>query len=175
MSGVNNNGINNAEAGELRMKNSLRWLLLSFALIVIDQISKLWAEATLSDGSTFDILPVLDFELAYNPGAAFSFLANAGGWRRVFFSAIAIGVSVYLTHAISKAKVSEKQLVIAYAFIISGAIGNLIDRIRIDKVVDFIHVFYQSWHFPYFNVADMAISVGAILLIMEAFNWRLIR
>ena len=175
MNSVSKNMTNEIEHDEPKMQKSLLWLLLSLLLIVIDQISKFWAEARLKDGSTFDIFPVLNFELAYNTGAAFSFLANAGGWQKFFFSAIAIGVSVYLTYAISKAKVSEKQLVIAYSLVIAGAIGNLIDRIRIEKVVDFIHVFYQNWHFPYFNVADMAISIGAILLIMEAFNWKIIR
>ena len=157
------------------MQKSLSWLLLSLVVIVIDQVTKFWAVANLSDGSTIDILPMLDFSLAYNTGAAFSFLANAGGWQKLFFSGIAIAVSAYLIFAISRAKTSEKQLVIAYALVIGGAIGNLIDRIRIDKVVDFIHVFYQSWHFPYFNVADASITIGAILLIMETFNWKIIR
>ncbi len=157
------------------MQKSLRWLLLSLVIVIVDQVTKFWAVAALNDGSTIDILPVLDFGLAYNKGAAFSFLADAGGWQKIFFSVIAIAVSAYLTFAISRAKVSEKQLVVAYALVIAGAIGNVIDRIRIDKVVDFIHVFYQNWHFPYFNVADMSITMGAILLIMEAFNWKVIR
>ncbi len=157
------------------MQKSLSWLLLSFVIIIFDQVTKFWAVANLSDGSSIAILPVLDFSLAYNKGAAFSFLANAGGWQKLFFSGIAIAVSAYLIFAISRAKVSEKQLVIAYALVIAGAIGNLIDRIRIDKVVDFIHVFYQGWHFPYFNIADVSITIGAILLIMETFNWKIIR
>ena len=157
------------------MQKSLSWLLLSFVIIIFDQVTKFWAVANLSDGSSIGILPVLDFSLAYNKGAAFSFLANAGGWQKLFFSGIAIAVSVYLIFAISRAKASEKQLVIAYALVIAGAIGNLIDRIRIDKVVDFIHVFYQGWHFPYFNIADVSITIGAILLIMETFNWKIIR
>ena len=165
----------NVQIEEPLMQKSLKWLWLSLVIIVLDQVTKLWAVAALSNGSTIDILPVLDFGLAYNKGAAFSFLANAGGWQKIFFSVIAIAVSGYLTFAISHAKVSEKQLVVAYALVIAGAIGNLIDRIRIDKVVDFIHVFYQNWHFPYFNVADMSITIGAILLIMEAFNWKMIR
>lgn len=163
------------QAEEPFMQKPLKWLLLSLVVMIFDQVTKFWAVAALSDGSTFDILPVLDFGLAYNTGAAFSFLANAGGWQKFFFSAIAIAVSLYLTFVISRAKVSEKQLVVAYALVIAGAVGNLVDRIRIDKVVDFIHVFYQSWHFPYFNIADISITIGAILLIMEAFNWKIIR
>ena len=157
------------------MRKPLSWLLLSIVIIIVDQVTKLWAEARLSDGSIIDILPVLNFALAYNTGAAFSFLADAGGWQKFFFSGVAIVVSIYLTYAISQAKASEKQLVIAYSLVIAGALGNLIDRIRIEKVVDFIHVFYQSWHFPYFNVADMAITIGAILMIMDAFNLKFIR
>ena len=165
----------NEKIEDAPMQKPLIWLLLSILIIVIDQVTKLWAEAHLSDGSIVDILPVLNFSLVYNTGAAFSFLANAGGWQKFFFSGIAIVVSVYLTYAISKAKVSEKQLVIAYSLVIAGALGNMIDRVRIEKVVDFIHVFYQSWHFPYFNVADMAITIGAILMIMDAFNLKIIR
>ena len=157
------------------MRKPLIWLFLSFLIISVDQATKLWAETRLSDGSVIDVLPVLNFALAYNTGAAFSFLADAGGWQKFFFSGVAIVVSVYLTYAISQAKVSEKLLVVAYSLVIAGALGNLIDRIRIEKVVDFIHVFYQSWHFPYFNVADMAITVGAILMIMDAFNLKIIR
>ena len=157
------------------MRKPLIWLFLSFLIISVDQATKLWAETRLSDGSVIDVLPVLNFALAYNTGAAFSFLADAGGWQKFFFSGVAIVVSVYLTYAISQAKVSEKQLVVAYSLVIAGALGNLIDRIRIEKVVDFIHVFYQSWHFPYFNVADMAITIGAILMIMDAFNLKIIR
>ena len=157
------------------MRKPLIWLFLSFLIISVDQATKLWAETRLSDGSVIDVLPVLNFALAYNTGAAFSFLADAGGWQKFFFSGVAIVVSVYLTYAISQAKVSEKQLVVAYSLVIAGALGNLIDRIRIEKVVDFIHVFYQSWHFPYFNVADMSITVGAILMIMDAFNLKIIR
>lgn len=160
---------------ELAMKKPLLWLILSMLIIGIDQITKFWAEANLVGGLTVDVLPILDFALAYNTGAAFSFLANAGGWQKFFFIGVAVAVSVYLSYSISQAKVSERQLVVAYALIIAGALGNVFDRIRIGKVVDFIHVFYQNWHFPYFNVADMAITIGAILMIMEVFNWKIIR
>ena len=167
--------LNSLDEKQAPMQKPLLWLLLSIVIIVIDQQTKFWAVSRLSDGSTVDILPFLDFGLAYNTGAAFGFLADAGGWQKTFFSAVAIAVSAYLIFCIKNAKVSEKQLVIAYSLVIAGAIGNLIDRIRIEKVVDFIHVFYQNWHFPYFNIADMSITIGAILMIMDAFNIRLIR
>ena len=101
------------------MRKPLIWLFLSFLIISVDQATKLWAETRLSDGSVIDVLPVLNFALAYNTGAAFSFLADAGGWQKFFFSGVAIVVSVYLTYAISQAKVSEKQLVVAYSLAVS--------------------------------------------------------
>ena len=160
---------------ELKMHQRLRWLLLSLVLIVIDQITKLWAVKDLSDGSKVDILPIFDFSLVYNTGAAFGFLNDAGGWQKIFFATVATGVSLFLIWAIKNAKASERQLVVAYACIIGGAIVNSIDRIRIEKVVDFIHVFYQNWHFPHFNIADIAIFIGACFLILDAFNCRLIK
>jgi len=160
---------------DLKMRQPLRWLLLSIVLIIADQITKLWAVRDLSDGSKFDILPMLDFSLVYNTGAAFGFLNDAGGWQKIFFATVAVVVSLFLTWGIKTAKRSERQLVIAYACIIGGAIGNLIDRIRIEKVVDFIHVFYQNWHFPHFNIADIAIFIGACFLILDALNWKLIK
>lgn len=160
---------------ELKMRRPLKWLLLSAILIIVDQITKLWAVKELGYGVNIELLPMLDFSLVYNTGAAFGFLNDAGGWQKIFFATIAILVSIFLTWSIKNAKRSERQLVVAYACIIGGAIGNLIDRIRIDKVVDFIHVFYQNWHFPHFNVADIAICIGAFLLILDALNWKMIK
>ena len=160
---------------DLKTHQPLRWLLLSVVLIVIDQATKFWAVKDLSGGVTIDILPIFDFSLVYNTGAAFGFLNDAGGWQKIFFATIAIIVSLFLIWSIKTAKPSERQLIVAYACIIGGAIGNLIDRIRIEKVVDFIHVFYQNWHFPHFNIADIAIFIGACFLILDAFNLRLIK
>ena len=160
---------------DLKMRKPLRWLLLSIVLIVADQITKLWAVRELSRGEKIDLLPVLDFSLVYNTGAAFGFLNDAGGWQKFFFAGAAIGVSLFLIWGIKNAKHFERQLVVAYACIIGGALGNLIDRIRIEKVVDFIHVFYQQWHFPHFNIADIAIFIGACFLILDAVNWKLIK
>lgn len=157
------------------MTKPLRWLMLSFLVIALDQISKLWAVANLSNGETIKLLPILDFSLTFNTGAAFGFLSQAGGWQKLFFIAIALFVSIALIWAMKTAKTDEKQVVIAYALIIGGAIGNLIDRVRIEKVVDFIHFYYQNWHFPYFNIADIAITIGAILMIMDAFKLKIFR
>lgn len=153
----------------------LRWLWLSVVVIVLDQVTKLWALAALGDGQVIPLLPVFDFSLVYNTGAAFGFLANAGGWQKVFFvvvAAVVVGILLYWTKT---ATTDQRQQVVAYAFIIGGAIGNVIDRVRLDKVVDFIHVFYQHWHFPHFNIADIAITIGAALVIMDACKIRVIR
>lgn len=160
---------------DAKMQQPLRWLILSVVLIILDQVTKFWAVKELSDGSKIDILSIFDFSLVYNTGAAFGFLNDAGGWQKIFFATVATGVSVFLIWAIKNAKSSERQLVIAYACIIGGAIGNLIDRLRIEKVVDFIHFFYQNWHFPHFNIADIAIFIGACFLILDAFHCRLIK
>ena len=136
---------------------SLRWLVLSALIIGLDLLSKWFAEANLE---MYQQVPVIDglfsFTLAYNPGAAFSFLANAGGWQRWFFVAIAVGVS--------------GMLIVWLALILGGALGNLYDRIVHGHVVDFILVHWQqSWFFPAFNIADSAITVGAALLILDMF------
>ena len=148
-----------------------RWLVLSVFTLILDQIGKYWAEHVLGWSNKIDILPVFDLSLAHNTGAAFGFLANAGGWQQVFFASLATLVSIALIVAMSRLAAHQRHLAIAYALIISGAIGNLIDRLIYQYVVDFIHVFYGSYHFPHFNIADSAIFIGAVLLITEAFNW----
>jgi len=153
------------------LKGQLRWLWLGVVSLVLDQLSKYWAEHILGWNTKVDLLPVFDLSLAHNTGAAFGFLANAGGWQQVFFASLATIVSVVLIIAMSRLSRHQHHLAIAYALIISGAIGNLIDRLVYQYVVDFIHVFYGSYHFPHFNIADSAIFIGAALLITEAFAW----
>jgi signal peptidase II len=110
----------------------------------------------------------------HNPGAAFSFLADAGGWQRWFFTIFAVGVSVMLVVWLRKVRLTtEPILAIALALVLSGAVGNVIDRIEHGYVVDFIHVHWQQAYFPAFNIADSAITIGAILLLWDAFaDWR---
>ena len=146
-----------------------KWLSLSVVIIVIDQLTKYWAEHILQ-GDVIAILPVFDFSLVHNPGAAFGFLGQSGGWQHVLFVTLASVISVVLVYWIGKLKPHERHLCIAYALIIGGAIGNAIDRIVYQYVVDFIHWFYQDWHYPHFNVADIAIFIGAALLFSEAFG-----
>ncbi len=145
------------------------WSKLTIAVIVLDQLTKYWAEHILQ-GGVVPILPIFDFSLVHNTGAAFGFLAQHGGWQHVFFSVLALGVSILLAFWITRLQNHEHHLRIAYALIIGGALGNAIDRIIYQYVVDFIHWYYGSWHFPHFNIADIAIFIGAVLLFAEAFG-----
>ena len=149
--------------------NHLKWLWLTVIVIIIDQLTKYWAEHILQNG----VMPVFfwfDFQLAHNTGAAFSFLSDAGGWQQVFFFSLAIVVSIVLLVMMLKLKQQERHLAIAYSLVIAGALGNAIDRAIYQYVIDFIHWFYQDWHYPYFNIADVSIFIGAGLLIAEAFG-----
>jgi signal peptidase II len=144
------------------------YYLISLVVVVLDQWTKKLAVSELADG----FVKVTDFfslVLAYNKGAAFSFLSDAGGWQRWFFTVIAAAVSAVLVVWIYRLKQHEKLLAIALALVLGGAIGNLYDRVMLGHVVDFILVHYQDNYFPAFNIADSAISVGAVLLILDAF------
>ncbi|MEN9527618.1 MAG: hypothetical protein RLY56_1569 [Pseudomonadota bacterium] len=156
------------------MQSGWRWLPLSFALIVFDQWTKGWIERHYELGEYTPVFFWLDIIRLHNPGAAFSFLADAGGWQRWFFTIFAVGVSVMLVVWLRKVRLkTEPVLAIALALVLSGAVGNVIDRIEHGYVVDFIHVHWQGAYFPAFNIADSAITVGAILLLWDAFaDWR---
>ena len=145
----------------------LKWLWLSAVLIVIDQASKFWAEHILQN-DVIPIFPWFDLSLVHNTGAAFGFLNNQPGWQHIFFVVLAVAVSITLVFFIKQLRPAERHLAIAYCLIISGALGNVIDRIIYQYVVDFIHLFYTHYHFPHFNIADSAIFIGAVLLISEA-------
>ena len=148
--------------------------MLALAVLLADQFSKYWAEHVLGWYRVVEILPVFNFSLAHNYGAAFGFLNDAGGWQTVFFTTLALLVSVVLLVFIYQTQVHERLLRLAYTFIIAGALGNAIDRLHYGYVVDFIHWFYQDWHFPNFNIADMSIFIGAALMIAEAFGFALL-
>jgi len=150
--------------------SQFKWLWLSAAIIVIDQLSKYWAEHILTYNKVIAIFSWFDLSLVHNTGAAFGFLNNAGGWQHVFFTSLALIVSVVLIFMIKVLKTHERHLAVAYCLIIAGALGNAIDRVIYQYVIDFIHWFYQGWHYPHFNVADMSIFIGAVLLISEAFG-----
>ncbi len=153
----------------LKGRNGLIWLVLSVVLLALDQISKSVVVAQMKLGQSIDILPVFNFTYVHNYGAAFSFLSDAGGWQSYFFSTIAISISGLLIYWLKKLPATNKLLCLAYALVLAGAIGNLVDRLIYGYVIDFLHVYYQQWDFPVFNIADVAISMGAALLLLDAF------
>ena len=146
----------------------LKWLWLSALVVVLDQVTKYLVTDSLQLYQSIPILPSLNLVLAHNTGAAFSFLSDAGGWQRWFFAVLAIVVSAVILVWIVRLKQHELRLAIALSLVLGGAIGNVWDRIMLGYVVDFIDVYYGDWHWPAFNVADSAICIGAILLIIDA-------
>lgn len=150
----------------------LAWLWLSLLVFVVDQASKFWFDNNLSMYQQIVIIPdYFSWTLAYNTGAAFSFLADAAGWQRWFFAAIAVVVSGVLVVWLKRLKPGETWLAVALALVLGGALGNLVDRVVFGHVVDFILLhWHQQWYFPAFNVADMAITGGAILLALDMFK-----
>ncbi len=145
----------------------LRWLWLSAFVLLLDQVTKKWVEASLL---VYESIPLTDFfnlTLAYNEGAAFSFLSDQGGWQRWFFSVTALLVSAVLVVWLARLR-DERLLAVSLSLVIGGAIGNLVDRLAFGHVVDFLDFHYAGYHWPAFNVADIAISVGVALLFFDA-------
>ncbi len=148
--------------------SQLRWLWLSGGVIVCDQASKHLAEALLVPHQPVGVLPFFDWYLTYNTGAAFSFLADAGGWQRWLFTGLALVISAIIVQWLRTLPREETLTALALALILGGAIGNLIDRLVFGHVIDYIQVWLGSYPFPAFNIADAAISVGAVLLIFAS-------
>ena len=157
---------NGVPAGE-RRGGWLLWLVVSLVIVGLDQWTKELASAQLEYGRPVPILPLLNFTLQYNTGAAFSFLSEADGWQRWFFTAVAAVVSVFLVVWLSRLRQRQWLLALSLALILGGALGNLLDRLILGYVVDFVSVHYADSYFPAFNVADAAISVGAALMILD--------
>nr|VFK30592.1 MAG: signal peptidase II Aspartic peptidase. MEROPS family A08 [Candidatus Kentron sp. MB]VFK36047.1 MAG: signal peptidase II Aspartic peptidase. MEROPS family A08 [Candidatus Kentron sp. MB] len=141
------------------------WLLLAGFVVVLDQGTKHLAGAMLDPYIPVPILPFLNFTLLYNSGAAFSFLSDAGGWQRWLFIGLSIVVSAILIYWLRGVPRSEIRLPAALALVLGGALGNLWDRITLGAVTDFIDLYYHGWHWPTFNLADSAITLGAFLLL----------
>jgi len=148
------------------------WMILAAVVVIADQITKSIATAELILYKSVAVMPMFNFTLMHNEGAAFSFLSDAGGWQRWFFTVISFVVSVLLIFWIKKLKPEEKIQAIAFSLILGGAIGNLIDRVRFGYVVDFIEIYWNSngqhYSWPAFNIADSAITIGVVLLVIEA-------
>ncbi len=160
-------GVSFEQAAQRRSR--VFWLLVAVAVIVVDQISKYFADSMLGYAQPHTVLPVLDITLHYNRGAAFSFLSDAGGWQRWFFSVIALAVSAYIAFWLCRLRRDQWLLSLALALVLGGALGNLWDRLWYGHVIDFISVHWGHHYFPTFNVADAGISVGAVLLLIDMF------
>ena len=154
-------------AGILQNKLALAWLLVSALIVVLDLWTKNIASEALTLYRPVELTPWLNMTLAHNYGAAFSFLADAGGWQRWLFTGLASVVTVVLVVWLLRLPSEEKLTAAALGLIIGGAIGNLVDRINNGYVVDFIDVYYRDWHWPAFNLADSAITCGVILLLLN--------
>jgi signal peptidase II len=142
----------------------LRYLAIATTTLLLDQLSKWSALSNLQLGVPEPVLPFLNWLLLFNPGAAFSFLAQSSGWQRWFFTILGILASIYIIYLLRKS-LNEKLLCVALSLILGGAVGNVLDRIMYGAVVDFIDLHYGSWHWPAFNIADSAICIGAAFVI----------
>lgn len=153
----------------LRMKSRLpwNWYRLSILVVIADQLVKRLVVAKLGYGQPVEILPVFNLTLQYNTGAAFSFLHDAGGWQRWFFSALAMVVSAVLAVWMARLQRHQRLLLAGLGLIVGGALGNLVDRLRFGYVVDFLSAHWGEHYFPAFNVADSAITIGAGLLLLD--------
>lgn len=150
-------------------RRAFMWYLLSLVVIIIDQWTKWLAETKLTFHEPVPVIePFLNWTLAYNYGAAFSFLADAGGWQKWFFSGLALVMSLFLIVYLIKAPRKATLLSFGLALVLGGAVGNLIDRLLHGHVIDFIHVHYANvWDYPIFNIADMGISIGVVLIVID--------
>jgi signal peptidase II len=154
----------------MRKLTMLKWLWLSLVVIILDQGSKLAIEGSMRLYESIPVMPFFNLTYVRNTGAAFSFLSEAGGWQRWAFTALALVMSVVLTVWLARLKHHETLLAVALSLVLSGAVGNLIDRVAYGYVIDFLDVYYQDWHWPAFNIADSAITIGVILMLADSFG-----
>jgi signal peptidase II len=150
-------------------KNMLPWFGLALIILLFDQLTKLLVLQTIAYGQIVPITPFFNLTLLFNKGAAFSFLANESGWQHYFFLSIAIGAALFILIML-KRHAHQRLFSFALALILGGAIGNAIDRVLYGHVVDFLDVYIQQWHWPAFNIADSAICIGAVLLLIDEFR-----
>ena len=147
-----------------------RWLALAALVLVLDQASKAWVLASFRPMESHIVTPFFNLVLVFNSGAAFSFLAGAGGWQKWFFVVLALGISLWLLMLLRR-HAPERLLPAALSLILGGAIGNVVDRLRFDAVVDFLDFHLAGYHWPAFNVADSAITVGVALMLWHQFRF----
>ncbi|PCI60075.1 MAG: signal peptidase II [Gammaproteobacteria bacterium] len=155
----------------MNIKNSgLIWLWLTILVLVIDQISKQYVTNTMALYDSIAVLPFFSITYVHNLGAAFSFLADQGGWQRWFFTLIALTASIVFAVWLAKTPKENKQLSISLALLLAGAMGNLIDRALFGYVIDFLDFYVGSYHWPAFNIADSSIFIGAIFMVLDSFK-----
>jgi len=154
----------------MRNFSMLKWLGLSLFAILLDQGTKLAVDGSMKLYQSISILPFFKLTYVHNTGAAFSFLSEAGGWQRWFFAGLALAISCGIAVWLARLKPHETLLAVALSLVLGGAIGNLIDRLAYGYVIDFLDVYYQTWHWPAFNIADSAITLGVILMLLESFG-----
>ena len=145
-----------------------RWVWLGTALIIflLDQVSKIWITGAFRLGDSVPITSFFNLVRVHNAGAAFSFLADAGGWQRWFFTGLGLAAALWMIYML-RSHAGQKLFSLALALLLGGALGNVMDRLLYSHVIDFLDFYWGTWHFPAFNVADSAISVGAALLILD--------
>ena len=146
----------------------VRWLAIAAAVFALDRVTKHWAVEMMQPYEPVPLMPFLNLTLVYNPGAAFSLLSSAGGWQRWFFAFFSSLVALLLLVWLRRLPRDQVWVPVAFSLILGGAVGNLWDRVTLGYVVDFIDVYYARWHWPAFNVADAAISAGAVMLLLSA-------
>jgi signal peptidase II len=147
----------------------LRLLWISLLVLVLDQVTKFWIQGVFQPYESLEVLPFFNLVLAFNTGAAFSFLDDAGGWQRWFFIGLALLVSAVLVLWLRRLGDDERRTGWGLALVLGGAVGNVIDRIWLGHVVDFLDFYWAEWHWPAFNVADIAITCGVALLLIDGF------
>ncbi|MGO3345466.1 MAG: signal peptidase II [Marinomonas sp.] len=146
-----------------------RWWALALVVFALDWITKQWVETSIAYAQTISVFPFFNLTLRYNTGAAFSFLADMGGWQRWFFSFIALAVVVAISWRLVKISTTNRWEALSLSLILGGAMGNLYDRLFYGHVVDFLELHWQhSWFFPAFNIADSAITLGVVLMLFES-------
>jgi signal peptidase II len=149
--------------------SAIKWVWLSIVIMIIDQVTKFYISQQFELYESIQVIPGINFTYVHKTGAAFSFLSDAGGWQRWLFISLSSGISILLIFWLKKQPSTGIWLAIALALILGGAVGNLIDRIFLSYVIDFVDVYYDKWHWPVFNVADSAISIGVVMLIIDSF------
>ncbi len=145
----------------------LKWLWLTALVIVLDQTGKLLVDHSMQLYESIPLIPFFQLTYVRNTGAAFSFLAQAGGWQRWFFIMLSVSASIAIAYWLKNLPKDRPWEAAAWALVLGGALGNLIDRISYGYVIDFLDAFYQHWHFPAFNVADSAITIGVGMLLID--------